>query len=47
MLISGCGNKPAGSAAIADASSATTLSWRVHSRAPPAQCSPLQSRGNV
>jgi hypothetical protein len=30
MLISGCGNKPARSAAIAEASSATTLSWRVH-----------------
>jgi hypothetical protein len=32
MLISGCGNKPARSAAIAEASSATTLSWRVHFR---------------
>ena len=32
MLISGCGNKPARSAAIAEASSTTTLSWRVHFR---------------
>jgi len=44
MLISGCGNKPARSAAIAEASSATTLSWRVHSpRAPPSQCSPCKA----
>jgi len=47
MLISGCSNKPARSAAIAEASSATTLSWRVHSRAPHAQCAPLQSRRSV
>jgi len=38
MLISGCGNNPAGLAAIADASSATTLSWRVLARAKLQKC---------
>jgi len=38
MLISGCGNKPARSAAIVEASSATTLSWCVLARAKPQKC---------